>query len=152
VVHRDLKPSNVMVSGDGHVKLMDFGIARLLGDASHSPEAAAPAAAGTRPSAALARTRTVAGTPGYRPPDAEQGLVTPSFDVYCLGVCLYEMLSGELPYGEAGWLPGKTYEPLSKKVPGLPEALDDILVRALEPEQAKRLKDARALKAALLRL
>ena len=56
------------------------------------------------------------------------------------------------PPGVEGWLPGKSYEPLSKKIPGLPEALDDILARTLEPEQAKRLADARALKAALLRL
>ncbi|TBR20348.1 hypothetical protein EPO15_13210 [bacterium] len=148
VVHRDLKPANVMVSGDGHVKLMDFGIARATGDIT----TAAPVAAAPGPGAAMARTRTVAGTPGYRPPDAEQGLVTPGFDVYCLGVCLYEMLSGDLPYGDDGWTPGRSFEPLYKKVPGLPEAVDDILARALEPDPHKRLADARALKAALLRL
>ena len=149
VVHRDLKPANIMVTGDGRVKLMDFGIARELGGAG----AGAPdAAAGPDPVKAV-RTRTVAGTPAYRPPDALEGVITPAFDVFSLGVCLYECLTGRLPFGTAGCpAQGASWERISASRPEVPEALDDILVRALEPAAHKRLKDARAFKAALSRV
>ncbi|MBI5595255.1 MAG: protein kinase [Elusimicrobia bacterium] len=150
LVHRDLKPSNVMAGKDGSVKLMDFGIARAVGERHSVPEGEA---AGTAPSVQhAARTRTIAGTPAYRPPEAEKGLISPAFDIFSLGVCVYELACGELPFGPDGLREGDPApKPVSKLVPGLPEALDDLLARALDPDPARRPKDALVFKNALLR-
>jgi len=84
IVHRDLKPSNILVDGDGRVKLLDFGIATLTGDA--------------RDSGGAAETVERALTPKYAAPEQLRGEpVSTSTDVYALGVVLYEMLTGERP-------------------------------------------------------
>jgi eukaryotic-like serine/threonine-protein kinase len=82
VVHRDVKPQNVLLSRDGEVKVTDFGIARSL-DAESG----------------LTVTGTVLGTSSYLSPEQASGLhVTPAADVYSLGVVLYELLAGEVPF------------------------------------------------------
>jgi serine/threonine protein kinase len=86
VVHRDLKPSNILVSDEGEVKLVDFGIATVL---DPSPEAGGPCA----PS----RHRWM--TPSHAAPEQERGdPITPRTDVYQLGVVLYELLAGRRPF------------------------------------------------------
>ena len=80
IVHRDLKPSNVLVSADGHVKLLDFGIAKLL-DADDETQ-----------------TRLPAFTPAYAAPEQRRGgAVTTATDVYALGILLGELLTGQRP-------------------------------------------------------
>ncbi|MDD5656070.1 MAG: protein kinase [Elusimicrobia bacterium] len=138
VVHRDLKPSNVMVSQEGFVKVMDFGIARLAKDTAMR----------------FSVTNTVAGTPPYMAPEQEQGVVRREGDVYSLAVCVYEMLCGKAPFSGtgAGMLMNKVnmaYIPPSKLAPGLPAAADGVFARALQPDPSRRFATARELLAAL---
>ncbi len=92
IVHRDLKPSNILVSADGTVKLLDFGIAKLI-----EPE--------RQEAAATELTRLGGGalTPDYAAPEQVLGeSITTATDVYALGALLYRLLTGRRPYGETG--------------------------------------------------
>ena len=87
VVHRDLKPGNILVTGEGEVRLLDFGIAKLLADADAAVEVDAP------------RTRGVLATPEYASPEQLAGdAVTTATDIYALGVLLHELLTGRRPF------------------------------------------------------
>lgn len=132
VIHRDLKPSNIMVTGQGLVKVMDFGIARLAKETALR----------------YSVTGTVMGTPPYMAPEQQKGMVRKESDFYALAVCLYEMLSGQTPFrgDAAGMLLNKSnkhYDAISALVPGIPEGLDKILDQALDPDPDKRFLSAK---------
>ena len=141
VIHRDLKPQNIMIDRDGHVRIMDFGIARSL--ASKGP---------TDPNA-------VVGTPDYMSPEQLEGQETDRrADIYSLGLILYEMLTGRLPYDEhagmAVLMIQKTRVPPSPKKfnPHIPDSLCQVVLKCLEKKRDKRYQDVAALREELGRI
>jgi len=142
VIHRDVKPNNVMLGKDGSVRLLDFGLARGSGiDVT-----------------TLTRTGTMLGTPGYMSPEQfDAHGVDERSDLYSLGVVLFEVLTGRLPF--AGQTPiavalaHKTQTPpLPRSLrPGVPAWIEHIVMRCLEKEPEKRYASAPELSAELRR-
>ncbi len=122
VVHQDLKPANVMIHA-GLAKVMDFGIARRVQETLST----------------MSKIE-IAGTPAYMSPEQEQGVVTPSADVYALGACAYESLTGVLPFPTGGVMlkAQKMYRKPSEATPGLRPEVDAAIGRALEPRPEDR--------------
>jgi serine/threonine-protein kinase len=130
VVHRDIKPSNVLVSSEGNVALLDFGIAKLL-----DPEAVPGASTFTRTGVSLL-------TPGYGSPEQQAcKAVTTASDIYQVGVVLYEMLTGEQP---AFARDGDDAGPPSRRLQGtnahakVHGDLDAIVQKAMQADPARR--------------
>ncbi|MBI3549434.1 MAG: protein kinase [Elusimicrobia bacterium] len=135
LVHRDLKPSNIMITETGGVKLMDFGLARSVAS-----------------SGALDYTQTAYGTPCYMAPESEQGTVCREGDVYALGVCVYEMLTGAPPFPPKPPALAKeqmNFPPATFRRQDLPKEIDDLMVRVLQPDPKRRLRRPREIVAQL---
>ena len=134
IIHRDLKPENILIGPGGSPRITDFGLAKRLDDATQQTE-----------------NGRVLGTAEYMPPEQARGLIHmigPHSDTYSLGAILYHMVSGESAF------PGTSVTevlckvilepppPLAEKVPGMPDELEAIILRALSKEVGDRFANA----------
>lgn len=131
LIHCDLKPQNILVTPDGRVKVVDLGIARAL-EAKAADEGVA-----------------VWATPQYAAPEQTQGqTVSPATDVYTIGVILYEMLTGRLPFqGQTSQELARQHAenpppPLSRWNPQIPPRVEQIVLQTLSKEPARRYRTA----------
>ena len=130
IVHRDVKPQNVIIDGEGQAKVADFGIARAV-------------------NSDMTETGTIVGTVQYLSPEQAHGQpVDQRSDLYSAGIVLYELLTGRVPFdGEAPVSIALKHvserpAPPSQLRPGIPPALESVVLRALEKDPAFRFQDA----------
>ena len=124
VIHRDLRPGNVLVTEGGLLKVADFGTSRFIELASH----------GT----------TVIGSPPYMAPEQFHGKAVFASDIYSLGVTMYQMLTGVLPYNTPApadlekLMRGELVAPPRSRNPKIPARINDIVMKAIAPDIGKR--------------
>ena len=128
VIHRDLRPANVLVTENDMLKVADFGTSRFLEIAAH----------GT----------TVIGSPPYMAPEQFHGKAVFASDLYSLGVTMYQMMTGILPYDAPApadldrLMSGELVSPPRLKNPSIPKAISDIVMRAMAPDVTARYQRA----------
>jgi non-specific serine/threonine protein kinase len=140
IVHRDIKPENLMLRRDGFVKVLDFGIAKLLAEAPPAPDGGASTDPQFR-----TQPGQILGTTRYMSPEQALGAaVDARSDVWSLGVVLYELLAGKPPFqgptpmGTLAMIMGREPEPLERAAPGTPDAVCRVVERALRKQPAER--------------
>ena len=128
VLHRDLRSGNVLVTPEGKIKIMDFGTSRFLEVAD--------------------RASTIIGSPPYMAPEQFQGRAVFASDLYSVGVIMYEMMTGVLPYFSANPRQLEKMASSGRLVPprernrGIPVEIEEIIVRALAPSVSDRYQQA----------
>jgi eukaryotic-like serine/threonine-protein kinase len=131
IVHRDLKPSNIMIDREGNVRILDFGIARSLKGKG------------------ITGAGVAVGTPEYMSPEQVEGKEADErSDIYSLGIVLYEMVTGRVPFeGETPFVIGVKHKSESPREPReinsqVPEELSRLILRCLEKDKVKRFQNA----------
>ena len=132
IIHRDVKPHNIMITKDGMAKLADFGIAKAVSDSTLATE-----------------TSRVIGSVHYFSPEQARGAyVDERSDIYSLGIVLYEMLTGQVPFDGDNPVQvalmhiNDEITPPSQLVPGIPPALEKLVMKATDKYQSNRYKSA----------
>jgi len=146
IVHRDLKPGNLMITPDGRLKILDFGLARLLQTAQNLDVTLS----------AATTTGVISGTVPYMSPEQLRGLPTDArSDIYAAGAVLYEMATGHRPFPQSqsaelmGAILHQTPDLPSSRNRHLSPALESVVMKALEKEPGQRYQSARELLVAL---
>ena len=130
ILHRDMQPSNILISNEGQVKIVDFGLARNV---------------------AIASNTHVMGLPPYMPLEQLRGMhnMDERSDVYSVGMCLYEALAGRLPFRDKrditdvlSEIKRANFKPPSRYVKGLPPALVKIVMKAIKRDPKERYQSA----------
>lgn len=131
LVHRDIKPENVLISDDGEVKLVDFGLVRAIADAG------------------ITSTSVILGTAAYLSPEQVTGTETgPRSDVYAAGIMAYELLTGTVPFkgdnplAVANQRLDRDVPPPASVIEGVPPELDAFIIRATQRDPGARFADA----------
>ncbi|MCF2707224.1 Stk1 family PASTA domain-containing Ser/Thr kinase [Arcanobacterium haemolyticum] len=141
IIHRDIKPGNVMLTPDGKVKVMDFGIARAIADSA----------------ATMTQTNSVVGTAQYLSPEQARGeVVDARSDLYSAGCLLYELLTGKPPFtGDSAVAVAyqhvsETPRPASLVAPDVPDSIDRVVMKALAKQREDRYQSAAEFRTELL--
>jgi serine/threonine protein kinase/Tfp pilus assembly protein PilF len=156
IIHRDIKPENIMLRSDGYVKVLDFGLAKLMQqEKAATTETEVPTMVNTAPGLVL-------GTVSYMSPEQASGLmdVDGRSDIWSLGVVIYEMLARRVPFGFEGATPTQVISliiqrqapPVSQVAPVVPEELSGIVMKALENKKEDRYQTAEDMLGDLRRL
>ena len=135
LIHRDIKPENLMITSDGIVKILDLGLARPIDPASPGlPEHLCD----------VTTTSMVVGTPRYMSPEQSRGELTPATDLFCLGLCLFELAAGRHPFAANSAqevlvaIAQTPAPPLERWRPDLPAALTQVIASLLARDREAR--------------
>jgi eukaryotic-like serine/threonine-protein kinase len=146
ITHRDLKPANVMITADGRLKVLDFGLAKVKEEAQFALEAGMP-------TAALTGEGRIVGTVAYMSPEQAEGKpIDQRSDVFSLGIILYEMATGTRPFAgdthisTLSAIIKDTPAPITDVRPGLPRELSKIIGRCLAKDVEDRYQSAKDLR------
>ena len=137
VVHRDVKPSNILLRLDGHAYLVDFGLAKAKMEAE-----------------SLTHAGAMVGTPEYMAPEQSNGQHDYRSDIYSLGIVLYQMLTGRVPFTAESPVAIslkhiQSQPPPPRQLnPEIPQSIEDVILKALEKDPNERYQEARILSAA----
>src|SRR4030095_4304657 len=139
IIHRDLKPENIMLRDEGLAKILDFGLAKLIGPTSSAVDTEAPTDFKTSPGAVI-------GTPFYMSPEQIRELdLDTRTDIFSFGVVMYEMLAGSLPFNGtapsevmASIINEREVQPISRYSNDVPTELERIVLKALRKNRDQR--------------